>query len=255
MSRASKPEQSKLSADSICWCVGDGRVATSSVSDAAHDSRHPKSQAQLDGAITLIEVLELTGRRIVIAGSSLGSAGAWALSYGFARSLTGSERKLTDDCLARSNWECLGRWTLFASPVKHVSRLESDDGSPPSLQNAVAFVSANSPVAFVSLFPPQHLFTLPGTKSSVDLVATSKDEVLVLYRQGLARVCDIKSRELRRSMDRRTAESVVAGGGWHIWSVSRQWVTMLAADLLRSLHRFRAEKAIRLAAPTGLGSA
>lgn len=136
-----------------------------------------------------------------------------------------------DSASPRSNWECLGQWTLFASPVKHVSRLESDDASPPSLLNAVAFVSANSPVAFVSLFPPQHLFTLPGTKSSVDLVATSREEVLVLYRQGLARVCDIKSRELRRSMDRRTAESVVADGDWHIWYDTRQWLTVLAADI------------------------
>ncbi|GAA5977576.1 hypothetical protein JCM10908_005026 [Rhodotorula pacifica] len=202
----------QLPDDQVLLGYSDGSIAKSSLPNAAAESRHPTPRAQLEGAITLIDVLEFGGRQIVIAGSSLGSAGAWALS----------------------DWECLARWTLFASPVKHVSHLDNDDASPPSLRNAVAFVSANSPVAFVSLFPPQHLFTLPGTKSSVELVATSKDEVLVLYRQGLARTCDIKSRELRRSMDRKTAESVVAGGDWHIW--------------------FRAEKALRAAPPAGHGN-
>ncbi|GAA5873477.1 hypothetical protein JCM3774_002427 [Rhodotorula dairenensis] len=217
---ASAPPQSaaavtrvkQLPDETVLLGYSDGGIAVTSLSHAAHDSRHASLRVQLEGAITLIDVIELVGRRVVIAGSSFGGAGAWSLA----------------------DWECLGRWTLFASPVKHVSRLESDDSSPPSLRNAVAFVSANSPVAFVSLFPPRHLFTLPGTRSSVDLVATSKEEVLVLYRQGLARTCDIKSRELRRSMDRKTAESVVADGGWHIW--------------------FRAEKAIRAVTPSGHGS-
>lgn len=59
----------------------------SALSSAAHDSRHARLRAQLDGAVTLLDVIELAGRRIVIAGSSFGGAGAWALAYGSAATI------------------------------------------------------------------------------------------------------------------------------------------------------------------------
>lgn len=118
--------------------------------------------------------------------------------------------------LFSGEWDCLARWNLFASPVRHIASLAGED-APASLRNCLVCISANSPVAIVSLAPPRHVFTLPGTVSGVDLFATSQDEVLVLYRQGLARICDIATRELRRSMDRRTAENVISEGAWKIW--------------------------------------
>lgn len=118
-----------------------------------------------------------------------------------------------------SDWDCLGRWTLFASPVRDFAFISTTETlhAPPALNGSIAFISANSPVAFVSLFPPRHLFTLPGTRSAVELVALSKTDILVLYKQGLARVCDIASRELRRSMDAKTTESVLAEDAWTTW--------------------------------------
>lgn len=117
-----------------------------------------------------------------------------------------------------SDWDVVGKWQLFASPVRHFAYLDPSPSSASTrLSNTIAFISANSPVALVSLFPPAVLFTLPGTRSSVELLATTKDEILVIYEQGLARTCDIKSRELRRSMDRKTAEGVLQDEAWTTW--------------------------------------
>ncbi|BGP33827.1 hypothetical protein JCM10296v2_005632 [Rhodotorula toruloides] len=177
-----------------------GAVAVLSLGSAKADSASVKSE--LFGAITLLDVVELAGRQVVIAGTSSGNAAAWNLS----------------------DWDCLGRWTLSASPVKDFAFISTSETvhAPPALNGSVAFISANSPVAFVSLFPPLHLFTLPGTRSAVELIALSQTEILVLYEQGLARVCDIASRELRRSMDRRTTESVLAEDAWSTWFRTRR---------------------------------
>ncbi|BGP18192.1 hypothetical protein JCM10213v2_006247 [Rhodosporidiobolus nylandii] len=171
-----------------------GGIAVIDLADLGRASP-PPVEAELRGGITLLEVLELGGRQIVVAGSASGMAGAWSLS----------------------DWDLIGSWTLFASPVKHYAYIDPSPTPSSKLGNTVAFISANSPVALVSLFPPQLLFVLPGTKSAVELIATTQDEILVLYEQGLARSCDIASKELRRSMDRRTAERSFAEGGWTTW--------------------------------------
>ncbi|GAA5867444.1 hypothetical protein JCM8547_007506 [Rhodosporidiobolus lusitaniae] len=176
--------------------------------------------AELLGAITLLDVIQFGGREVVVAGTASGVAGAWGLS----------------------DWDLLGSWTLFASPVKSFTYLSSSASStssspasalPQQLSNSLAFISANSPIALVSLFPPSLLFVLPGTKSGVELIATRREgkegkeggEIMVLYEQGLARTCDVESRELRRSMSRETAGRVLQegqgkegeGGGWTVW--------------------------------------
>ncbi|BGP01800.1 hypothetical protein JCM10021v2_005506 [Rhodotorula toruloides] len=183
--------------DAGVFLVGYNTGAVAVLSLSADNAHSASIKSELLGAITLLDVVELAGRQVVIAGTASGNAAAWNLS----------------DC------DCLGRWTLFASPVKDFAFISTSETvhAPPALNGSVAFISANSPVAFVSLFPPRHLFTLPGTRSAVELIALSQTEILVLYEQGLARVCDIASRELRRSMDRRTTESVLAEDVWSTW--------------------------------------
>jgi hypothetical protein len=145
-----------------------------------------------------------------------------------------------DRSFARSSWSLIGSWTLFASPVKSYAYIAPSPTSASSLTSStLAFISANSPVALISILrpapgssspppPASLLFVLPGTKSSVELIATSKDEIMVLYAQGLARTCDIASRELRRSMDRRTAERALEEDGeggekrWRVWFRARE---------------------------------
>ena len=118
----------------------------------------------------------------------------------------------------RRDWSLLGQWNVFASPVSHVAPLFSPEDE--SGHAIVALVSANSPVALLSLSDPVGVwFVLPGTKSPVERLAThpERDEILVLYEQGLARTCFIKGKELRRSMDYKTALRVLDEPGWRTW--------------------------------------
>ncbi|GAA5916565.1 hypothetical protein JCM8208_007704 [Rhodotorula glutinis] len=182
-----------------------GGIVSLNLGNLAHLSSLPTAKVALTGAVSLLETVEFAGRQVVVAGSATGAAGVWNLS----------------------DWDVVGQWQLFASPVRHFAYLDSSSpsssSSPPSsstssrLKNTIAFISANSPVALVSLFPPAVVFTLPGTKSAVEVLATTKDEILVIYEQGLARTCDIKSRELRRSMDRKTADGVLQDAAWTTW--------------------------------------
>ncbi|BGP41867.1 hypothetical protein JCM10449v2_005861 [Rhodotorula kratochvilovae] len=203
-----------LGSDGVLLGYGNGDVALLSLADLSQSTSLPVARGELNGAITLLDVIEFGGRKVVVAGSATGAAGVWNLS----------------------DWDLVGRWQLFASPVKHYVYLDpSSSDSPARLRNTIAFISANSPVALVSLFPPALLFTLPGTKSAVELLATTKDEILVVYEQGLARTCDIKSCELRRSMDRKTAEGVLQDGSWTTWFRLGDVVSSSSADPLLSL--------------------
>ncbi|TNY18126.1 hypothetical protein DMC30DRAFT_73310 [Rhodotorula diobovata] len=185
-----------LSSGEVLLGYNTGGIALLRLGDLSRSGKLPPAKATLHGAITLLETVEFAGRQVVVAGSSSGAAGVWNLS----------------------DWDVVGKWQLFASPVRHFAYLDPSPSSASTrLSNTIAFISANSPVALVSLFPPAVLFTLPGTRSSVELLATTKDEILVIYEQGLARTCDIKSRELRRSMDRKTAEGVLQDEAWTTW--------------------------------------
>ncbi|KAM0751154.1 hypothetical protein T439DRAFT_313451 [Meredithblackwellia eburnea MCA 4105] len=151
-----------------------------------------KDRVSLPAAITLLELHTLGKREVVIAGSADGSAASWYL----------------DD------WELVAQWRLFASPVCHLAHIDVAKGP---LSQTIAFVSANSPIALVSLFPPQLHFILPGTSSAVQSISTSNDDLLIIYAHGLSRVCNIEGLELRRSMDLKTAEGVLSESGWTNW--------------------------------------
>lgn len=127
-----------------------------------------------------------------------------------------------------SNWELISQWNLFASPVSHVAYLQPPGHT--ALNNTIAFISENSPIALVSLFPPQLHFVLPGTQSPVESISTLGDEMLIVYAHGLSRVCDMKEFELRRSMDLKTATSVLAEGGWTTWCVTLRFFSFYPKD-------------------------
>jgi len=187
----------KVDRDTVVLGLSSGAVQPVGYDQLDAASSDGPAEALLSAAITTIEVVDVGARRVVLAGAVDGSAGAWHL----------------DD------WTALGRWRLFASPVAHIVQLSCPPESV--LHGTVAFVSLNSPVGLVSLRPegPQLLFVLPGTKSGVEVLATKGDDILVMYAEGLARVCDVRGRELRRSMDRRTARGVLREEGWTMWYV------------------------------------
>ncbi|KAL8287278.1 hypothetical protein RQP46_003730 [Phenoliferia psychrophenolica] len=183
----------KLDRERVLLGYSTGVVSVVRYADLEASTEPPKMHAQLAGAITVLKTYDLGNRPIIIAGASDGSAAAWDLN----------------------DWQPLAHWSLFASPVSHIVPITTSPSS--GLSHALALVSANSPIALVSLFPPQLHFVLPGTKSPVERIATSGDEMLVVYAHGLARVCHIEGLELRRSMDLRTAAGVLAEGKWTTW--------------------------------------
>ncbi|GAA5900483.1 hypothetical protein JCM5296_001559 [Sporobolomyces johnsonii] len=193
----------KVDSERLLLGYSSGAITLLPLADLARTAEPPTPQVELNGAITLLDVLDLgvggAGREVVVAGTASGMAAAWRLP----------------------DWELIGQWALFASPVRHYAFISPPSSPSSHLQHTLAFISANSPVALVSLSPsvspPRVLFTLPGTKSAVERIATREGEIMVLYEQGLARVCDVASRELRRSMGRTTAEGVLQEKGWVTW--------------------------------------
>ncbi|GAA6016235.1 hypothetical protein JCM11491_003777 [Sporobolomyces phaffii] len=171
----------------------NGAISLTPNSSIGKESAIPSVNAHLDGSITVLDVIDLGGRDVVVAGNVGGTIGCWDLA----------------------NWEEIALFSLFASPVLSYAHL-----SLPSHEHTLLFVSCNSPVALVSLHPPRLLYTLPGSKTPAKLVASTKQgEVMVLYREGLARVWDAETGELRRSTDAITARGVLQekAKGWRIW--------------------------------------
>ncbi|KAK4704763.1 hypothetical protein P7C70_g1446, partial [Phenoliferia sp. Uapishka_3] len=196
-SRVSRQDQvtsvHKLDRERALFGYSNGVLATVRYADLETSHQSPTIVAQLGGAISVLESCVVGERVVIIAGSSDGSAAA----------------------LDVDNWQPIAHWSLFASPVSHIAFVKIPEGS--RLSNTIAFISANSPIALVSLFPPRLHFVLPGTKSAVQSISTSDDEMLIVYAHGLSRVCNIEGLDLRRSMDLKTAEGVLAEGNWSTW--------------------------------------
>ncbi|GAA5960639.1 hypothetical protein JCM3765_005885 [Sporobolomyces pararoseus] len=181
----------KLDSQTVLVGYSNGGISRLPISSLGKETR--AIDIKLNGAISVLDVIDLGAREIVVAGTVSGSVGCWNLS----------------------DWEEIAGFSLFASPVLAYAKL-----SLPSHPHSLLFVSSNSPIALVSLHPPELLFTLPGSRTPAQLVATTKlGEVMVLYKQGLARVWDAETGELRRSMDQKTAESVLKEKekAWRIW--------------------------------------
>ncbi|GAA5940493.1 WD40 repeat domain-containing protein [Sporobolomyces koalae] len=173
----------KIDSDTVLLGFSNGAISLVSTGSIGRSRPSAAVKVELDGAISVLDVTTFGGREVVVAGSVNGVAGIWNLS----------------------DWEEIATFALFASPVLAYAHLPL-----PTHPHTLLFVSCNSPIALVSLHPPELLFTIPGSTTRVQLVATTKEgEVLILYEQGLARVWDARTGELRRSMDRKTAEGVL----------------------------------------------
>ncbi|GAA5914045.1 uncharacterized protein JCM6883_007133 [Sporobolomyces salmoneus] len=183
----------KVDSESILFGFSDGTITLRPISSLGTDFSASDSDVQLSGAVSLLDVVDLDTRQVVVAGSVNGTVGFWTLP----------------------SLQELATFSLFASPIVAHASL-----SLPRHSQAFLFVSSNSPTALVSIDPPQVILTLPGSRTPTQLVATTKQgEILVLYRQGLARVWDAGIGELRRSMDEKTAQGVLreTAKEWRIW--------------------------------------
>lgn len=197
----------------------DYRTGSGDIYELAYSNPIPKWKASVGSAIVVLKVFDLDERgKVVVVGCVDGSAAAWGLSFvlSFDRSFRGEG--LMCCC---SDWSLIASWSLFASPITEILHLAIP--SSPLLRNTLLLISSNSPIALITLTPspPTLLSIFPGTRSRVESVSTDAKggELLVIYANGLARVCVVEAQELRRSMDVITARKVLEEGGWKTWFV------------------------------------
>ena len=182
---------------------------------------------RLSSAISILRIFDLPAvndtqekgmTRIVVAGCTDGTAAVWDSSFVHPPSSVVVSADLDD-----SDWSLIARYNLFASPVESILHVQIPSST--RLSNTLFLISANSPIALISLSPTsptittELLFILPGTKSPVSSISTDSKggELLVIYENGLARVCAVDGMELRRSMRVETARKVLLESGWTTW--------------------------------------
>lgn len=96
--------------------------------------------------------------------------------------------------------------SLLTSPVVRLFVLDAEG---PRLKGCMAAVGADGTVAVFLLDGLKHLYVIPGCASPLERMAVRGNEILLLYRDGRARIWDMVSLELRRSIDLQQALSLV----------------------------------------------
>ncbi len=93
-----------------------------------------------------------------------------------------------------------------------------DDDNTIRLHGCIACVCADSSVTIILFEGFRQLYTVPGRGARLTSLAVRADELLVTYDDGKARVWDLRSQELRRSIATDQAQALVEDGkGW--WTV------------------------------------
>ncbi len=93
-----------------------------------------------------------------------------------------------------------------------------DEDNTIRLHGCVACICADSSVTVVVLEGFRKLYTVPGRGARLTSLAVRADDLLLTYDDGKARVWDLRSQELRRSIATDQAQALVEDGkGW--WSV------------------------------------
>jgi hypothetical protein len=113
--------------------------------------------------------------------------------------------------MATGSLELLNRWSAFVSPVAEMAFLQ--DPRISRLNARLAAVSANCTTAFLPIDDVNvSILTLVGSKTPLDHLCIKGDDILVIYRSGLARVWDAATGELRRSINRHAALDLLQDG-------------------------------------------
>ena len=128
----------------------------------------------------------------------------------------------------------MGQWQLFATPATQFDLVTGTGGR---LDGSVSAASANGTVAFLPLsssglteYAARSLdaahcgrpLTIVGARAPLESAWLRHDELLLFYQSGQARLWDVASGQLRRSMSRPTAlELLHDGETWHRLYVTR----------------------------------
>lgn len=107
--------------------------------------------------------------------------------------------------------------SISTSPVEALIVFGDEDNTI-RLHGCVACVSADSSVTMILLETLKTQYIIPGRAARLESLATRADEILLIYDDGKARVWDLRTQELRRSIAIDQAQALLDDGkGW--WGV------------------------------------
>lgn len=203
--------------------ASSGRIELLSLSSLASGSRSPSSQNEdastaqpsatknslgMDHEICLLRsaVAPRSGHRLIIGGTLQGEVGFWTASTGSGQSSGSTSTPPLEAALSVST-----------TPVEALVVFGDEDNTI-RLHGCVACVCADSSVTVVLLEGFRQLYTVSGRGARLTSLAVRADELLLTYDDGKARVWDLRSQELRRSIATDQAQALIEDGkGW--WTV------------------------------------
>ncbi|KAH9922915.1 WD40 repeat-like protein [Fomitopsis serialis] len=184
---------------SILGC-SDGRLRRSSflgLSRKGTDRYTQVSNVPLQGEIVSLHLVdnERTKERLVIGGADDGSMAIWDLQSLSLRA----------------------RWTMFTEPLAQVVHLKGD--SIGRLRGCTLCISQDGTIAVIAIDGYQFIFLVPTSSAPLKQVHVGGNNLMLLYRDGRARLWDSKTQEFWRSMNADRTDEMLKQGGWTSWSV------------------------------------
>lgn len=187
--------------------AGQAQQLTTSRGDATKLLPASNSLGQ-DHEICLLRsaVAPRAGHRLIIGGTYQGEVAFWTAS---APTDQGSGSPFVPQLEAKLS--------ISTSPVGAL-KVFGDDDNTIRLHGCVACICADSSVTFVLLEGFRQLYSVPGRGARLTSLAVRADELLLTYDDDKARVWDLRSQELRRSIATDQAQALIEDGkGW--WTV------------------------------------
>jgi hypothetical protein len=112
----------------------------------------------------------------------------------------------------------VAQWAVFVTPTAHIVSLLTGETS--RLRGCVAAVAADGTVAILLLDGFVLLCLIPGRGVPLWRLALRADDLLLVYADGRARVWDVCSHELRRSIDADQANALLEEKSPPWWSMA-----------------------------------
>ncbi|KZT64172.1 WD40 repeat-like protein [Daedalea quercina L-15889] len=110
------------------------------------------------------------------------------------------------------------RWTLFTAPLAQVVHLKGDTIG--RLRGCTLCISQDGTIAVIAIDDYQlFVFLVPTSSAPLTQIHIGGDNLMLLYRDGRARLWDSKTQEFWRSMNAERTDDMLNQGGWSSWYV------------------------------------
>ncbi|SPO40249.1 uncharacterized protein PSFLO_05731 [Pseudozyma flocculosa] len=191
-----------LSLERIVVAFRSGGIRSVSLTELAHAEalqEMTRTRNSIGNGKTIITLRQVTrprsGTKMIVGGSAQGDVAFWDAT----------------------TLELAATWTMSTAPIESLVSFGDDDNTL-RLHGCLACVAADGSVSIVLLDGLRFLYTIPGREGRLRALAVRADELLLTYDDGKARVWDLRSQELRRSIGIDQAQSLLLDRkGW--WTV------------------------------------